>query len=236
MRVTKKSLSDDSLRVRPEAARAALQAVLGLQVTEAVVRLRRGPGACPPLARLMDTATEPDLCVVAAAVGPGEDMVRIRRRAHGHADWIMSPTSNVVVTLGPAPAAQAVGELPAPAPEPPVLKAWERTLAPTETAVLERLCEVLDPELGVNIVDLGFVRDVVVSAQRVATITMTLTTPTCPLTSIMTDQIRAALFGAAPAVDDFRVDWVWAPSWRPADLSPDGVAQLQAIGIDPVAR
>jgi metal-sulfur cluster biosynthetic enzyme len=87
---------------------------------------------------------------------------------------------------------------------------------------------VIDPDLGVNIVDLGFVRRVRVAETGSATITMTLTSAACPLTSVMEVQIRSVL----SAMDvDFAVEWEWLPSWRPQDISEDGREQLRAIGF-----
>jgi metal-sulfur cluster biosynthetic enzyme len=96
-------------------------------------------------------------------------------------------------------------------------------------AVCDALAEVIDPDLGVGVVDLGFVRAVAVDG-RTAVITMTLTSAACPLTGVLEDQIRAAL--APPScVDDFRVDWQWIPAWRPADITDSGRDQLRAIGF-----
>jgi metal-sulfur cluster biosynthetic enzyme len=91
------------------------------------------------------------------------------------------------------------------------------------------LLEVIDPDLGVNIVDLGFVRQVEIQ-DRMAVITMTLTSAACPLTSIMEDQIRAELAGLSDLAG-FRIDWVWLPPWRPADITDSGRDQLRAIGF-----
>ena len=96
-------------------------------------------------------------------------------------------------------------------------------------AVREALLDVIDPDLGVNIVDLGFVRHVEVQ-DGTAVITMTLTSAACPLTSIMEDQIRAEL-ASLRDVSGFRVNWVWLPPWRPADITGSGRDQLRAIGF-----
>ncbi len=93
----------------------------------------------------------------------------------------------------------------------------------------EVLLDVIDPDLGVNIVDLGFVRHVEVR-DRTAVITMTLTSAACPLTSIMEDQIRAGLAGLGD-IAGFQVNWVWLPPWRPADITASGRDQLRAIGF-----
>ena len=93
----------------------------------------------------------------------------------------------------------------------------------------DALAEVIDPDLGVNIVDLGFVRDVALDG-RTAVITMTLTSAACPLTGVLEDQIRAGLVPLG-CVDEFRVDWQWIPAWRPADITDSGREQLRAIGF-----
>jgi metal-sulfur cluster biosynthetic enzyme len=96
--------------------------------------------------------------------------------------------------------------------------------------LLDALSEVIDPDLGVNIVDLGFVNSVTVSGARVAELEMTLTSPACPLTKIIEDQIRTALVGPG-LVADFHVTWVWTPPWTPARVTESGRDQLRAIGF-----
>lgn len=97
--------------------------------------------------------------------------------------------------------------------------------------VREALYEVLDPDLGVNIMDLGFVRSVVVE-DECARLTMTLTSPACPLTGVMEDQIRTVLTEAADSpVKQFTIAWEWLPTWTPAAISEDGREQLNAIGF-----
>jgi len=91
------------------------------------------------------------------------------------------------------------------------------------------LANVIDPDLGVNIVDLGFVRAVAVDGQTVV-ITMTLTSAACPLTGVMENQIGTELV-ALGCIEDFRIDWQWIPAWRPADITDGGREQLRAIGF-----
>jgi metal-sulfur cluster biosynthetic enzyme len=94
--------------------------------------------------------------------------------------------------------------------------------------VLEALRDVVDPELGINVVDLGLVYGVDVS-DRVATIDMTLTSAACPLTDVIEDQARDALDGI---VTDFRINWVWMPPWGPENITEDGREQLRALGFN----
>ena len=107
-------------------------------------------------------------------------------------------------------------------------------LAPAELTkeqedVLEALRDVVDPELGINVVDLGLVYGVDVDAERIATVDMTLTSAACPLTDVIEDQAREALEGV---VADFRINWVWMPPWGPESITEDGREQLRALGFN----
>ena len=233
-------VDEPQLRVTESDARAALRAVTGKPVIPARARLRFGPGrTCEAIARLLDRAIvraesaglDPQLLVVAdGSAEAGEDIVRVRRKAHGVADWIHSPTCRVRIVLRPA-GLHTAGRAATPSRPPADLVAPVPAAEPSGDAAIVRdaLAEVIDPDLGVNIVDLGFVRGVVLEG-RTAVITMTLTSAACPLTGVLEDQIRA---GLAPlgCVDDFRVDWQWIPAWRPADITEDGREQLRAIGF-----
>jgi metal-sulfur cluster biosynthetic enzyme len=102
-------------------------------------------------------------------------------------------------------------------------------LTPEQEDVLEALRDVVDPELGINVVDLGLVDGVDVDAERMATIDMTLTSAACPLTDVIEDQARDALDGI---VTDFRINWVWMPPWGPENITEDGREQLRALGFN----
>ena len=95
--------------------------------------------------------------------------------------------------------------------------------------VLEALRDVVDPELGINVVDLGLVYGVDVDAERIATIDMTLTSAACPLTDVIEDQAADALDGV---VTGFRINWVWMPPWGPENITDDGREQLRALGFN----
>ena len=94
--------------------------------------------------------------------------------------------------------------------------------------------DVIDPELGINVVDLGLVYGVTVDAQSHTVIDMTLTSAACPLTDVIEDQARQALTGGpGPGlVDDIRINWVWMPPWGPDKITEDGREQLRAIGFN----
>jgi metal-sulfur cluster biosynthetic enzyme len=102
------------------------------------------------------------------------------------------------------------------------------TLA-TEDEVLEALHDVVDPELGINVVDLGLIYGVHVDGENIATLDMTLTSAACPLTDEIEDQTRAALDGI---VADFRLNWVWMPPWGPDRITDEGREMLRALGFN----
>jgi metal-sulfur cluster biosynthetic enzyme len=95
--------------------------------------------------------------------------------------------------------------------------------------VLEALHDVVDPELGINVVDLGLIYGVDVDDAKVAIIDMTLTSAACPLTDVIEEQAREALEGI---VTDFRINWVWMPPWGPESITDDGRDQLRALGFN----
>ena len=104
----------------------------------------------------------------------------------------------------------------------------ESTIA-REDDVMEAMKDVVDPELGINVVDLGLVYGVSVEEGNIATIDMTLTSAACPLTDVIEDQTRAAL---TEVVNDFRINWVWMPPWGPAKITDDGREMLRSLGFN----
>jgi metal-sulfur cluster biosynthetic enzyme len=116
-------------------------------------------------------------------------------------------------------------------PEPPA----QRAVSDAEPAIEdleEALRDVVDPELGINVVDLGLVYGIT-AEDGVATIDMTLTSAACPLTDVIEDQARAALTGGPGGglVDDIRINWVWMPPWGPEKITEEGREQLRALGF-----
>jgi metal-sulfur cluster biosynthetic enzyme len=104
----------------------------------------------------------------------------------------------------------------------------EQTVASIED-VEEAMRDVVDPELGINVVDLGLVYGIHVDGENTATIDMTLTSAACPLTDVIEDQTRTALEGL---VNDFRINWVWMPPWGPDKITDDGREMLRALGFN----
>ena len=98
----------------------------------------------------------------------------------------------------------------------------------TVAEVEEALRDVIDPELGINIVDLGLLYGVTLEGDT-AIIDMTLTSAACPLTDVIEDQTVQALEGL---VKEVRLNWVWLPPWGPDKITLDGREQLRAMGFN----
>ena len=98
----------------------------------------------------------------------------------------------------------------------------------TVAEVEEALRDVIDPELGINIVDLGLLYGVTLEGST-AIIDMTLTSAACPLTDVIEDQTVQALEGL---VSEVRLNWVWLPPWGPDKITLEGREQLRAMGFN----
>lgn len=96
--------------------------------------------------------------------------------------------------------------------------------------VEEGLKDVIDPELGVNIVDLGLVYDLAWDDENDALIiSMTLTSAGCPLTDVIEEQAIQAVDGLLTGLT---INWVWMPPWGPDKITESGRDQLRAIGFN----
>jgi metal-sulfur cluster biosynthetic enzyme len=109
-------------------------------------------------------------------------------------------------------------------------------LATTTDDVEEAMRDVVDPELGINVVDLGLVYGITFEeneAGRAVILDMTLTSAACPLTDVIEDQAVGVLTsGPQPLADDVRINWVWMPPWGPDKITEDGREQLRALGFN----
>lgn len=94
--------------------------------------------------------------------------------------------------------------------------------------VEEALKEVIDPEIGINIVDLGLVYELGWQEDTLV-IHMTLTTAECPLQDVISAQIVQTL---ESVVEDHSIEWVWIPAWTPAKITDDGRDMMRAIGFN----
>jgi|SRR5271165_2811413 len=136
-------VDEPQLRVTEGDARAALRAVTGRPVVSARARLRFGPGrTCEAVARLLDRAIvqaenaglDPQMLVVAdGSARAAEDIIRVRRKAHGIADWIHSPTCRVRIVLRPA-GLYATSGTDVPQPLDPAVPAASAASVPAEPA------------------------------------------------------------------------------------------------------
>ena len=96
----------------------------------------------------------------------------------------------------------------------------------TPEEVVETLKSVYDPEIGINIVDLGLVYGVSKSEEGEVSVAMTLTSPACPLGPVIIDQVQYAV-GRLPGVENVNVDFVWSPPWDPrVHASEEAKAEL----------
>jgi metal-sulfur cluster biosynthetic enzyme len=100
---------------------------------------------------------------------------------------------------------------------------------PSLDDIEEALKDVVDPELGINVVDLGLIYDLRLEDDDSLTIDMTLTSAACPLTDVIEDQTQTALEGL---VDRWVINWVWMPPWGMEMITDDGRDQLRALGFN----
>ena len=103
------------------------------------------------------------------------------------------------------------------------------TMTVTKDEVTEAMKDVVAPELGINVVDLGLVYDVHLEENLDVVLDMTLTSAACPLTDVIQDQTNQALEGL---VNDVTINWVWMPPWGPDKITEDGREQLRALGFN----
>ncbi|MBO9575808.1 MAG: SUF system Fe-S cluster assembly protein [Sphingobium sp.] len=92
-------------------------------------------------------------------------------------------------------------------------------------AIIEALKEIYDPEIPVNIYDLGLIYGVDVTSDGHAAITMTLTTPHCPVAESMPGEVEMRV-GAVPGVGNAEVNLVWDPPWDPQKMSDEAKLEL----------
>ena len=99
----------------------------------------------------------------------------------------------------------------------------------SEEEIREALYDVVDPELGIDVVNLGLIYGIHIDDANIATLDMTLTSAACPLTDVIEDQAKAATDGI---VNELRINWVWMPPWGPDKITDDGREMLRALGFN----
>ena len=92
-------------------------------------------------------------------------------------------------------------------------------------AVIEALKEIYDPEIPVNIYDLGLIYDVEITPEHHAMVKMTLTTPNCPVAESMPGEVELRV-GSVPGVGHAEVELVWDPPWDPQKMSDEAKLEL----------
>ncbi len=200
-----------------------------------------------------ETVTAPSPVTIGSTVPEPEDTARTVATAPGDAspvedevpDWLAAERS-AAEQAGEPVEVPAVG-VSASASAPSITGEPEAEEAPAEPAaakpagpkasiadVEEAMKDVVDPELGINVVDLGLVYGTHVDDDNIATLDMTLTSAACPLTDVIEDQTRQALTTGPGGglVQDFRINWVWLPPWGPDKITDDGREQLRALGFN----
>jgi metal-sulfur cluster biosynthetic enzyme len=103
------------------------------------------------------------------------------------------------------------------------------TATATRDDVFEAMKDVVDPELGINVVDLGLLYDAHIDEDQNCVLDMTLTSAACPLTDVIESQTHTALEGL---VGDVAINWVWMPPWGPDKITDDGREMLRALGFN----
>jgi metal-sulfur cluster biosynthetic enzyme len=96
----------------------------------------------------------------------------------------------------------------------------------TEDSVIKKLQDVIDPEVGLNIVDMGLVYSITITEGHVE-IFMTLTTRGCPMSSYLTQKVETAA-GSLEGVLDVKVNLVWSPQWSSDRIKPEALESLRA--------
>lgn len=150
-------------------------------------------------------------------------------KVHQHADsfseqepnQMAANTESTQVAREKQPAAQTFSD-----PSAPLTPSEAKV---TKEDVFEALKDVIDPELGINIVDLGLVYGAEIHPDGAVTLEMTLTSAACPLTDMLEEQTRWVLSSMATSV---AINWVWMPPWGPDRITEEGREQLRALGFN----
>ncbi|GAB7388146.1 iron-sulfur cluster assembly protein [Bacillaceae bacterium] len=92
--------------------------------------------------------------------------------------------------------------------------------------ILKALKDVYDPELGINVVDLGLIYEITADEDKQVRIKMTLTTPGCPLHDSISSAVKHVVKTRC-GIENVHVDLVWEPAWTPERISEEGLRQLR---------
>src|SRR5690242_7338575 len=125
----------------------------------------------------------------------------------------------------PAPASEGGGSTPSDGPHEPERPSSTETNEELLPSVLEALKTVRDPEIPVNLVDLGLIYELIVNKDGIVYVEMTLTTPACPVAGALPGQVQQAVASVA-GVQDARVKLVWTPPWTKDRMSEEARLEL----------
>ncbi len=102
---------------------------------------------------------------------------------------------------------------------------------PSQAQILEALKVVKDPEIPVNVVDLGLIYGVDINTSGNVEITMTLTSVGCPVQDLIRSDAEMAVM-RLDGVNQVEVEFVWSPPWAPDKMSDDGKRQMRMFGFN----
>ena len=126
----------------------------------------------------------------------------------------MIPDSNVSFLRPTSPTAPVSGLTPDPA-----------ALDSLKPQLVEAVSGVFDPEIPVNIYELGLIYDIIVDARNIVGVKLTLTSPSCPAAQSIPNDVISRV-QAVPGVKDVRIEFVWDPPWTPERMSEAAKLQL----------
>jgi metal-sulfur cluster biosynthetic enzyme len=138
----------------------------------------------------------------------------------GFAQDLAIPAGNSVKSMNPE-------EAPVAATQTPAVTEQTAVAPPTEERVREELKTVVDPEIGIDMVSLGLIYGVSVEGS-VVHVTMTLTSPGCPVAGMFMSAVNAALM-SIPGVSDAKVDLTFAPPWDPRTMASEDAKMMMGI-------
>ena len=216
-----------TIHVRP-AARTELLRALSVRAASTVVRLFVEPGIHPRVAMILDTARPSDLRVAVDGLTIVLDAPSRRFLDGATVDFLSGPGGTGFHVSGPGiPAGPE-----APAATVPDPRASRSASAPStgtrgeaEERILSELKKLYDPEIPMNIVDLGLIYGLEWKDDGSVTVRMTMTSPGCPVIEVLCDEVKAAAL-RAPGVTSAQVDVVWDPPWGPDKMTELARRQL----------
>ncbi len=218
-----------TIHLRP-AARSELARALSVRAPVTVVRLFVEPGIHPRVAMILDTARPSDLRVKVDDIPIVLDTSGLRFLDGATIDFVTSGSATGFQVTGPnIPTTSPDGAAPARAPDPragpngPAVAGGSRPEA--EQAIMAELRKLYDPEIPMNIVDLGLIYGLEWKDDATVTVRMTMTSPGCPVIEILCDEVKGAAL-RVPGVASASVDVVWDPPWGPDKMTEIARRQL----------